>query len=145
MKNLETLRFQINALSVFRSILDTPTVSALQKLLYAVENGSLDDQITQTGAFSSALFISADGDLGKFTQNFIENDQNIYLKKNVTGEEISPELRAAAMRDLKILQNVSQFSPDDAAAAIAENLKDSGTDPASIRDWLPRWTNSSVN
>ncbi len=145
MKNLETLRFQINALSVFRSILDTPTVSALQKLLYAVENGSLDDQITQIGAFSSALFISADGDLGKFIQNYIENDQNIYLKKNVTGQEISPELHTAAMRDLKILQNISQFSPDDAAAALAENLKVRGLDPAEAKGWLPRWTNSGVN
>lgn len=145
MKNLETLRFQINALSVFRSILDTPTVSALQKLLYAVENGSLDDQITQTGAFSSALFISADGDLGTFIQNYIENDQNIYLKKKVTGEEISPSLENAAMRDLGILQSISQFTPEDAASAIAASMKERGLDPSAAAQWLPGWTNSGVS
>lgn len=146
MKNLETLRFQINALSVFRSILDTPTVSALQKLLYAVENGSLDDQITQTGAFSSALFISADGDLGKFIRDYVENDQNVFLRKIITQQEIPQELRNAAMRDLETLQNITQFTPDDAASAISANLKASGAGGLeTVNSWFPRWTNSKVN
>ncbi len=145
MHQLETLRFQINALSVFRSILDTPTVSSLQKLLYAVENGSLDEQIAQIGAFSSALFISADGDLGRFVRDYIENDLNVYTRKRTTDSEIPQELRRAAARDLGILQNLAGFTPEDAAAALASALKARGLDPSQSSSWLPRWTNSRVD
>lgn len=53
------LNRQLNALSVFRSILETDVVSSLQKLLYAIEKSSLDEQLSLYGAFSRAHYMSA--------------------------------------------------------------------------------------
>ena len=65
------LNRQLNALSVFRSILETPVVSNLQKLLYAIEEGSIDEKLLRYGAFSKALYAEG-GNFTVFVKDFIE-------------------------------------------------------------------------
>ena len=97
--SLQLLNRQLNALSVFRSILDTPVVSALQKLIYAISEGSADTQISACGAFSKALYEEG-GNLSDFVCRYVSDDENVFLKANLSGRDICPAMTESMEADL---------------------------------------------
>ena len=114
---LQLLNRQLNALSVFRSILDTPVVSALQELIYAISEGSVDTQISACGAFSKALYEEG-GSLSDFVHRYVRNDENVYLQAKLSGLDICPAMTKSMQADLKTLQKLSDLSAEQVTAAI---------------------------
>ena len=129
---LFALNRSLNALSVFRSIIETPVVSNLQKLLYAVEQGSIDEQLLAYGAFSKALYTEG-GNLTEVIRDFILNDENIYLHSSLVNKEISPVIAACVEAELEILSDVAQISDDRLKALIDYD------------GFLPAWDTSDAN
>ncbi len=103
------LNRQLNALSVFRSILETDTVSNLQKLLHAVEKSSLDEQLLYYGAFSKALYESG-GNLSRFVLDFVLNDENFYLESKIHNRKTTISMEKCLMEELALLQRLSRIS-----------------------------------
>ena len=104
--SLFDLNRQLNALSVFRSILETDIVSSLQKLLNAVEKSSLDEQLLCYGAFSNALYRQG-GNLSQFVKNFVLGDENFYLEKKLHREKIPSVIEESLQRELQLLKKLS--------------------------------------
>lgn len=65
----------------FEGILETDVVSSLQKLLYAIEKSSLDEQLSLYGAFSKSPLYERGGNLTEFVKTFIIEDENFFLIK----------------------------------------------------------------
>lgn len=126
------LNRQLNALSVFRSILDTHVVSGLQKLLYAIEEGSLDQQLSCYGAFSRALYEHG-GNLTEFIKQFITEDENFFLIKKLNGDMISPSIYECLYEELAVLQKLSSITPHE----ITEQINYSG--------FLPQWDTHKID
>ncbi|MGF6375671.1 putative AAA+ superfamily ATPase [Clostridiales Family XIII bacterium PM5-7] len=116
-ENLFTLNLRLNALSVFRSILETPVVSSLQKLLFAIENGPLADQLFCYGAFSKAIYDQG-GDLSSFVKEFVLNDENQYLNAISANEPISNPVYECLNEELSVLQLVADVATPQIATLI---------------------------
>lgn len=114
---LFTLNRTLNALSVFRSILETPVVSNLQKLLYAVEQGSVDEQLLTYGAFSKALYEEG-GNLTEFVKQHVLNDENMYMRSCLCGKAISPAVKECADAELLVLNQLARLQSDGLKALI---------------------------
>lgn len=109
-ENLQNLNRQLNALSVFRGILETPVVSSLQKLLNAVDKGSVEEQLFSYGAFTKALYEQG-GNLTEFVERFIIEDENFFLIKRLHGAPISQTVYECLEEELDVLQNLAQLRP----------------------------------
>ncbi|MFR8518518.1 MAG: hypothetical protein ACLVC2_11635, partial [Emergencia timonensis] len=103
------LNRQLNALSVFRSILETDVVSSLQKLLYAIEKSSLDEQLSLYGAFSRALY-ERGGNLTEFVKTFIIEDENFFLIKRLNNAIISRSIYECLDEELLVLQKLANIT-----------------------------------
>lgn len=126
LQSLQKLNRQLNALSVFRSILETDVVSSLQKLIYAIENGSADEQISAYGAFSAALYEEG-GNLTEFIRNFMQKNENCVLRRSLCQKDIRPSVRHCLEAELSVLQKLSELSPSQ----LRENIPYDG--------FLPEW------
>lgn len=124
--SLFDLNRQLNALSVFRSILETDIVSSLQKLLNAVEKSSLDEQLLCYGAFSNALYRQG-GNLSQFVKNFVLGDENFYLEKKLHREKIPSVIEESLQREMQLLKKLSVVT-----SSAVQELIDYDRD-------LPRW------
>ena len=131
-QNLFDLNRRLNALSVFRSILDTPVVSSLQKLLYAIEKGSQDEQLSCYGAFSRALYEEG-GDLSVYVLTFIKEDENFFLIKRLNNAIISRSIYECLDEELVILQRVASITTPQ----IQDLMK--------YNDFLPRWDTQQID
>ena len=131
-QNLFDLNRRLNALSVFRGILETPVVSSLQKLLYAIEKGSLDEQLSYYGAFSKALYEEG-GDLSAFILAFIKEDENFFLIKRLKNAIISQSIYECLDEELVILQRVADITTPQ----IQDLMK--------YDDFLPRWDTQQID
>lgn len=132
--NAELLQLsnQLNALSVFRSILETPVVSSLQKLFYAIDKGSLEEQLFNYGAFTKALYEEG-GDLTEFVKKFILEDENLFLRRQLAKEPVSQAIRQCLSEELSTLQKLSELTPEE----IRQLIDYSG--------FLPRWDNRQAD
>ena len=129
--DLFDLNRRLNALSVFRSILETDVVSSLQKLLYAVEKSSLDEQILCYGAFSKALYEQG-GSLSQFVRDFALRDENLYLKKKLHRKAVNPAIQECFCRELEVLQNLAELTAPQISVLIDYD------------GYLPRWTTEEI-
>lgn len=129
---LSDLNNKLNALSVFRSILGTPVVSSLQKLLYAIEKGSLASQLRCYGAFSNALF-EAGGDLSTFVNEFVREDENFFLINTTKNAIISRSIRDCLDEELTVLQELADLKTPKILNLINYN------------NYLPHWDNTPID
>ena len=110
LQSLQILNRQLNALSVFRSILETDVVLSLQKLIYAIEKGSADQQISAYGAFSAALYEEG-GNLTEFIRRFMQKNENCVLKRALYQKDIAPSMKECLAAELSVLQKLSDLTP----------------------------------
>ena len=108
---------QLYTLSVFRKVLETPSVSSLQKLLRAMESGSLEDQLSSYGTFSHVLF-EGGGNLTSYVREAALDCDNPYLSAKMTGTDISPALAAAFEAELQILQQLAELTSAQVQQAV---------------------------
>jgi len=110
--DLLQLNRQLNALSVFRSILETDVVSSLQKLFYAIDKGSLEEQLFNYGAFTKALYEDG-GDLTEFVKKFVLEDENLFLRRQLEKQPVSDAIRQCLSEELSALQKLSELTPEE--------------------------------
>ncbi len=132
MTQLQQLNRQLCALSVFRSILDTPVVLGLQKLIYAIDKGSLEEQISACGAFTKALYEEG-GNLSIFVLNYIKDNENVFVRKKLSGETISAAMMESMKADLAVLQKLASLDATQVTGAI------------NYDGYLPLWTTEPVD
>lgn len=117
-ETLFQLNQQLYTLSVFRKVLETPVVSSLQKLLRAMESGSLEEQLSAYGTFSHVLF-EGGGNLTAILKDAVLDCDNPYLAARIAETEVSPSLEAAFAAELKFLNQVARLRSSDLQTAMA--------------------------
>ncbi|WBY64069.1 ATP-binding protein [Thermocaproicibacter melissae] len=106
------------SLSVFRGILSQPVPKAFYRLLCTAEKGG-QEFFLAWGEFVSAL--CEEGSCGSFARCLTETllyDENAFSLAAANGEtSFSPELLAAAKRDVETIHELSALTPNDILAA----------------------------
>lgn len=126
------LNHQLNTLSVFRHMLETPVVSSFQKLLRAMESDSLEEQLSCYGTFSHVVF-NHGGNLSAIIKEAVLDCDNPYLSAKQKGTDIPPSLSAAFTAELKLLNQTARLRSSDVQAAIE------------FDGYLPDWETSAEN
>lgn len=116
-ETLYQLNQQLNTLSVFRKVLETPVVSSLQKLLRALESDSLETQLSAYGTFSHVLFEHG-GNLTAYLCDAVLDCESPYLSAKMKDMDISPSLEAAFLAELKFLNQVARLRSSDLKSVI---------------------------
>lgn len=106
------LNKQLYTLSVFRNMLETPVVSSFQKLLRAMEYGSLGEQLSCYGTFSHVIF-EGGGNLTDIIRDAALDCDNPYLSAKMLGGNISPAMEAAFRAELELLNQLAVLKSAD--------------------------------
>ncbi len=136
------LNKQLHTLSVFRNMLETPVVSSFQKLLRAMEWGSLEEQLSCYGTFSHALFLEG-GNLTAYIKEAVLNCENPYLQLHLQNHPVSPAMETSFTAELMLLNQLAQLKSADVQSAIDFDgyLADWDTDEANLlADYLQMLT-----
>ena len=111
------LNKQLYTLSVFRNMLETPVVSSFQKLLRAMEYGSLEEQLSCYGTFSHVLF-EGGSNLTDIIRDAALDCDNPYLSAKMADGSISPAMEAAFGAELELLNQLAILESADLQAAM---------------------------
>lgn len=107
------------SLAVFRNVIKHKTVKKLLKLLCDISDKTADIKclIDEYSEFASELYNYSDN-LTRFILDVVLEDENIYMLKKGSGEEISPLLEERLASELIILENLAKISCGDVERAI---------------------------
>ncbi len=99
------------SLAVFRNVIKHKTVKKLLKLLSDICDKTADMKclINEYSEFVSELYNYSDN-LTRFILDIVLEDENIYMLKKGSGEEISPLLEERLASELIILENLAKIS-----------------------------------
>lgn len=112
MSKLSTLNIQLGSLSIFRSLLCDPVVSALQSFLSSLDTEDTAAQVSRYAAFVSSLYTTEKRTLAGYIQHIVNNDENAYIRMIGRGAEPWPEMEADVQEELRILQAVADLTPE---------------------------------
>lgn len=129
---LNTFYHRLNTLTVFRGILESPVISNLSCLLFAMENMPLDDVLTYYGDFTKSVFEEG-GDLSRAIERIALEDENFYIIERARGHKAAQEIEDALEAELTLLQEISQLSSSDVQQSIDYD------------GFLPSWSISPVD
>lgn len=110
--SLTTLNRRLQTLTVFRSLLNDPVVSALGTYLTQRETGEVAPALSAYAAFVARLYESGAESLGAYIQQLACDDENCYIRKIGQGITPSPALSASLDAELDILQEVADLTPE---------------------------------
>lgn len=125
---LSALNIKLNALTIFRNLLDTEVVSSLVKLINSIEKGSLDEQVSAYGAFCKVVYENG-GNLTDIITSLCLDDENLYLTGKMHNLEINENIKMAFDEEIKTLTQLAALTPED----ISSNINFDG--------YLPKWDN----
>lgn len=112
---LAALRGSLQALAIFRGLLADPVVAALDRCLAlrTDRNAAPVEANAAYGALVSRLYAEASGDLGRYLQNLVEDDDNAYMRAIGRGERVPPVMERCLEAELQVLQAAAGLVPED--------------------------------
>lgn len=131
MSDFEKIKFKSKALSIFRELLDDQVIQAFLEMIDETESDTAI-KIDRYAHFIYLLFQSSENFTEYIWQRIIF-DENIYIRKCVNKEDISPMLRESVKHELETLQEISQIIPQDIKKEINCDV------------FLPEWTTSGYD
>ena len=108
MDQRQALSLSMDAVVVFRRLMDGPVLSALAALLRTPEQETAA-QVQRYSAFLSALY-EEDFNLSQYLLREAVLSETIYLHRLGTGQEIPPVLQTCVERELSLLDQLSHLS-----------------------------------
>ena len=131
---LHTLESRLQALAVFRSLLSDPVVEALLACLAHNIDGATWDALEAYGEFAARLYRGG-GDLARYVQRLVEEDDNVCIRAVGRGETPPAYLMDSMEEELKTLQMAADLTPEALTLPLLE------TDKA----YLPRFGTSEID
>lgn len=136
---LKKLDRRLNSFSVFRSFIETEMMSTFHWMIASLDSetsGHADpfdvDIVNIYASFVNSIY-NEGGNLTDYVKQYVQNDENSYLKARLSGKGVSPALEEALMVELDTLQEFAHLK--------SENLK-------SVIDYdgfLPSWDTSEAD
>lgn len=119
---LHTLESRLQALAVFRALLDDPVVEALLACLAHNIDGATWDALEAYGEFAARLYRGG-GDLARYVQRLVEEDDNVYIRAVGRRETPPKYLTDSVGEELKTLQMAADLTPEDLTLPLLETYK----------------------
>ena len=122
---LSLLGFDLEALAVFRALLDDSVVAPLTACIQLSADDA--DPFEVASAYSTMLarlYASGAPSLAAYVRDAVLEDENAYLVRRGAGEELAPGMEEAVARELAALQQVADLAPEDLLAALPDELVD---------------------
>lgn len=114
--NQESLRQALLSLAVFRNLLDTPVMAAL------LESLASPGDVGRYAQFVSRLYAAGTPSLAQHLGQLLEDDENPYITRIGRGEAPWPELEAGVARELEILQQAADLTPQALTQGMSGSL-----------------------
>ena len=119
---LKNLSIQIQSLAIFRALLDDPVIKALVKFLKTAQGEDLSDSVSAYSEFVAQLYRTEKRTLAGYIQSIVGNDENPYIHMIGKGAEAWPEMEENVWRELNILQQISDLTPEALTAALGADF-----------------------
>lgn len=119
---LQVLEARLQALAVFRTLLSDPVVEALLTCMAHNIDGSTWDALEAYGEFTARLYRGG-GDLARYIQRAVEEDDNVYIRAVGRGETPPAYLTASVEEELKTLQAAASLTPEDLALPLLKTYQ----------------------
>ena len=110
MNNLQSFHFQLNSLTIFRNLLETPVITKLEKLLSNMADSM--SAVNHYAEFVSELYLVGDN-FSDYIYNFVLEDENFYITAKSKGQTFDPVIEKTLASELLILQNLSQLTSSE--------------------------------
>ena len=117
-KNLNQLHIQLQSLAIFRALLDDPVIKALVKYLKTAQGEDISGSVSAYSEFVAQLYQTEKRTLAGYIQSIVGNDENPYIHMIGKGANPWPEMEENVWRELNILQQVCDLTPDALTASL---------------------------
>lgn len=110
--NLKELNVALSSVSLYKGVLKEKVFTSLLTLLRLPTNTADFLKAECYANFVSALY-EEDCDLGKYIEKALRCDDNVYVRKFASGDEIPSVMTDCFECELKIFSAITEFSADD--------------------------------
>lgn len=121
---LRKLDRRLNSFSVFRSFVETEMMSTFHWMIASMDtepSGQADpfdvDIVNIYASFVNSIY-NEGGNLTDYVKQYVQNDENSYLKTRLSGKGVSPALEEALMVELDTLQEFAHLKSEDLKSVI---------------------------
>ena len=121
---LRKLDRRLNSFSVFRSFVETEMMSTFHWMIASMDtepSGQADpfdvDIVNIYASFVNSIY-NEGGNLTDYVKQYVQNDENSYLKARLSGKGVSPALEEALMVELDTLQEFAHMKSEDLKSVI---------------------------
>lgn len=132
-QDLKNLGMRLQALSVFRSLLNDPVLDALNQFIDSLYADQPRASVSAYANFVHRLFQTNSISLGTYIQSIVNDDENVYICTIGRGEAPSDAMVQCVAQELITLQRVADLTPEMMTAAIGTGM-----------DFLPAFSAASV-
>lgn len=136
---LRKLDRRLNSFSVFRSFVETEMMSTFHWMIASMDtepSGQADpfdvDIVNIYASFVNSIY-NEGGNLTDYVKQYVQNDENSYLKARLSGKGVSPALEEALMVELDTLQEFAHLKSEDLKSVI------------NYDGFLPSWDTSEAD
>lgn len=117
-KSLNSLKAEIDSLTVFRDITDDPAIAELRLLLDALTDKDTELSIKRYSSFVSKLYRKT-ACLTDYIKALVLQDDNFYVKGRAAGREMADEMEGAVDNELSVLQRIASLRSQDIRETIS--------------------------
>ena len=119
---LHNLSVQLQSLAIFRALLDDPVIKTLVKFLKTAQSEDISNSVSAYSEFVAQLYRTEKRTLAGYIQSIVGNDENPYIHMIGKGANPWPEMEENVWRELNILQQVSDLTPETLTASLGADF-----------------------
>ena len=120
--NINQILLSLRSLTVFRSLLADPVISALSVYCEKAELNDTEASVDAYCGFVRELYNSHCESLAEYIRKITFNDENVYIRTVGAGNNPSEYVEASVKRELDILQNIANLDSKELVSPIGIKL-----------------------
>lgn len=120
--NIKQILLLLRSLTVFRSLLSDPVISALCVYCENAEKNDTEASVDAYCGLIGELYNSRCESLAEYIRKIAFNDENVYIRTIGAGGRVSEYVEASVKRELDILQTVADLKSEELIAPLGKKI-----------------------
>lgn len=108
----DELSLKIHTVSVLKDLLKDDVIKALITFLDTPDDAPIAAKLDAYSNFVHCIYDSGSETLGCYVQKIVNESENVYVKAKGCGANVSPELEASLLEDLKTFEQIASLTPE---------------------------------